>query len=82
MADASWLAATVTGDSRWEHGVVAAWRWFNGDNDTGAMMYDQTTMGSYDGLLEVGVNTNQGAESTLALVATRQRVAALIPAVA
>ena len=61
---------------------MAAWRWFEGDNDTGTMMYDPITSGSYDGLLKVGVNTNQGAESTLALVSTRQRVAALIGAAA
>lgn len=82
MADACWLAASVTGDPAWERGVVAAWRWFEGDNDTGTMMYDPITSGSYDGLLKVGVNTNQGAESTLALVSTRQRVAALIGAAA
>jgi hypothetical protein len=75
MADACWLAGSVTGDPRWERGVLAAWRWFEGDNDTGAVMHDVITGGAYDGLLAVGVNTNQGAESTLALVATRQRAA-------
>jgi hypothetical protein len=78
LADACWLAATLTGDPRWERGVFAAWRWFEGDNDTGAVMHDAVTGGSYDGLQQTGVNSNQGAESTIALVGTRQRVATLL----
>ncbi len=82
LADACWRAATLTGDPRWERGVFAAWRWFEGDNDTGTVMHDAVTGGSYDGLQQVGVNSNQGAESTLALVSTRQRVTTLLEVVA
>ena len=41
-----------------------------GDNDAGAVMWDPRTGGGYDGLHVDGANLNQGAESTLALIAT------------
>ena len=46
--------------------------WFLGDNDLGVAMYDPESGGGYDGLSEVGVNLNQGAESTLAMISTLQ----------
>jgi hypothetical protein len=73
MADACWRAHTVTGDRRWSRGVLAAAAWFDGVNDTGAVMHDTESGGGFDGLHRVGVNTNQGAESTLAFVSTMQR---------
>ena len=48
--------------------------WFDGDNDTGAVMWDERSGGGYDGLQVDGPNLNQGAESTIALLATRQLV--------
>jgi hypothetical protein len=36
-------------------------------------MWDPATGGSYDGLEAEGVNLNQGAESTIALLSTRQQ---------
>ena len=72
MADACARAARQTGDVSWCVGLEAAVRWFAGDNDTGAVMWDPVTGGSYDGLHATGPNLNQGAESTLALVATLQ----------
>lgn len=77
LADACWRAFTVTGDEAWLRGVRAAAGWFDGDNDSGAPMSDVDSGGSYDGLLEHGVNRNQGAESTLALITTMQRARAL-----
>ena len=78
MADACARAATVTGDPRWTEGVRLAAAWFDGDNDAMAVMWDPTTGGGYDGLEPTGVNRNQGAESTLALLSTRQH-ARLLP---
>ncbi len=63
-------------EERWRDGIELAGAWFDGRNDTGAVMWDPVTGGSYDGLLQSGVNRNQGAESALALVSTRQRVSA------
>ena len=73
LADACTFAARLTGDSRWTAGVGMAAAWFDGDNDTGTPVWDPVTGGSYDGLEATGVNRNQGAESTIALVATRQQ---------
>ncbi len=73
MADACWRAHTVTGDDRWLAGVDAAEQWFHGRNDSQCVMYDDASGGGYDGLERNGVNDNQGAESTLALVSTMQR---------
>lgn len=77
MADACWRAAMVTGDREWLRGVTAAADWFGGANDAGAVMFDAESGGGFDGLLSDGVNLNQGAESTLALVSTMQRAASL-----
>jgi hypothetical protein len=72
LADACATAARVTGDERWYQGVRAALAWFLGDNDVGTPMWDPATGGGYDGLTPRGPNLNQGAESTLAFVATVQ----------
>ncbi|MGH9132867.1 MAG: glycosyltransferase [Ilumatobacteraceae bacterium] len=80
MADACWRASQVTGDRTWSRGVAAAAGWFAGDNDTGLPMYDDVSGGGFDGLQPEGVNLNQGAESTLALVSTMQRARSFAPA--
>ena len=51
--------------------------WFDGDNDAGVLMWDPATGGGYDGLQADGANLNQGTESTLALISTRQQVGLL-----
>jgi hypothetical protein len=75
VADACATAFGVTNDERWLIGVERAHAWFLGDNDTGVPLYDPSTGGSCDGLEANGRNENQGAESTLALISTVQRVA-------
>jgi hypothetical protein len=72
MADACARAHAVTGDDEWRRGVELAIDWFAGNNDIGATMWDVDTFGGYDGLTPTGPNLNQGAESTLALIATMQ----------
>jgi hypothetical protein len=52
--------------------VHLAWNWFHGDNDSATPMFDPRTGGGYDGLERFGRNLNQGAESTLAMLATAQ----------
>ena len=66
-------AYTVTDDRGWWRGVEVAAKWFLGDNDTALPMYDDVSGGGFDGLQPEGVNVNQGAESTLALISTMQR---------
>jgi hypothetical protein len=45
--------------------------WFHGRNSLGQPLVDARTGGCCDGLQAGGVNRNQGAESTLAYVATQ-----------
>lgn len=81
LADACARAAGVDpADARWVDGVERAMGWFLGDNDGSHPMYDPATGGCFDGLELDGVNLNQGAESTLALLATFQRARSLVPA--
>jgi hypothetical protein len=70
-ADACRFAVEFTGDARWARGIELAAGWFAGDNDVGIAMWDPATGRSYDGLHRDGVNQNEGAESALALIATR-----------
>jgi hypothetical protein len=78
LADACARASTVDDDPRWSAGVGLAVAWFLGDNDNGLAMWDPVTGGGYDGLTADGVNLNQGAESTLALLATLQHARHLV----
>jgi hypothetical protein len=72
LADACASAFRITGQASWLAGVRLAWNWFLGDNDSGTPMFDPRTGGGYDGLERHGRNLNQGAESTLAMLATAQ----------
>jgi hypothetical protein len=74
LADACTTAADVTGDGGWHATVRLAGAWILGDNDAGKPMWDPATGGGYDGLTPNGPNLNQGAESTLAVIATLQHV--------
>lgn len=80
VADACMRAAIATGDARWFDRAAIADRWFDGENDAAAPMYDALTGGGYDGLHAHGPNLNQGAESTLALVMVRQHARMLVAA--
>jgi hypothetical protein len=73
LADACARAAAVDTNPVWRDGVTAAAAWFMGDNDAGEPMWDPDTGGGYDGLHTDGVNCNQGAESTLAVISTLQQ---------
>ena len=66
FVEAELSAFAVTGDSA--HGARAqqAFEWFLGRNRLGRPLYDFATGGCCDGLGADDVNTNEGAESTLA----------------
>jgi hypothetical protein len=72
LADACARAAAVDARPIWPDAVLAAAAWFQGDNDAGQLMWDPETGGGFDGLHADGVNRNQGAESTLAVLSTLQ----------
>jgi hypothetical protein len=61
-----------TDDTRWLDGLQMSWAWFLGDNDASTPMFDPNTGAGFDGLHRNGRNLNQGAESTLAALATAQ----------
>jgi hypothetical protein len=75
LADAVRRAHTVTGDSKWINALDLSVSWFLGNNDSGESMIDVSSGGGFDGLQVEGVNLNQGAESTLAMIATLQHCA-------
>jgi len=72
LADACARAAGVDSDRIWADTVTSAVAWFQGDNDAAQLMWDPATGGGFDGLHRDGVNLNQGAESTLAVLSTFQ----------
>ncbi|MGD0550598.1 MAG: hypothetical protein ABSA81_08660 [Candidatus Bathyarchaeia archaeon] len=55
----------VTGETRYRDWASLALSWYSGSNLKRLAVYDSTTGGCYDGLIEEGVNLNQGAESIL-----------------
>jgi len=77
MVSAALAAHRATGEPEW---LAIAWRafdWFHGRNELGLRIYDATSGGCRDGLLEDRANENQGAESTLAhLLAVAEMAAA------
>jgi hypothetical protein len=74
MAEACAAAYDATGETRYvELGLLAA-QWFFGLNDCGVELADRRSGGCRDGLERRGANENQGAESTLALIAALQAV--------
>jgi hypothetical protein len=73
LADACMRAAAVTGDDAWLAGVEMSVAWFLGDNDAKIPLFDERTGGCSDGLTGAGRSRNQGAESTLAMIAVLQQ---------
>lgn len=73
LADACARAAAADpSQPLWPKVIGECAGWFLGVNDTGEVMWDPKTGGSFDGLQAAGVNENQGTESTLALLSTMQ----------
>ena len=72
LAQAAARAARLSSDPYWDEVVDRAVTWFLGNNDLGEVMIDLDSGGGYDALTTTGVNINQGAESTLAMISTLQ----------
>ena len=66
FVEAELSAFAVTGDGVHAARAKRAFDWFLGRNRLGRPLYDFATGGCCDGLGEADVNTNEGAESTLA----------------
>jgi hypothetical protein len=74
LAEACARALHFTGDDRWAKTLDRCEQWFDGWNDVDTPLADDVSGGCHDGLTVSGVNANEGAESTLALLAVRQLV--------
>lgn len=72
MATACSAAFDLTGEDVWADRALRAVAWFVGANDVGVELLDPATGGCRDGLTPTGVNANEGAESTIALISALQ----------
>ncbi len=72
---ASLAAYAVTNDEYWHQAAHRCFEWFLGRNDLGLSLYDPTTGGCRDALLQDRLNQNQGAESSLAFYLSRAEIA-------
>jgi len=70
-------AHRATRDGFWREHADAAWRWFFGANDRGAVLADLASGRCRDGVTPRGRNENCGAESILALHLARHSMLAL-----
>jgi hypothetical protein len=68
MVAACLAAWRATADPVWQREARRSFEWFLGRNDLGVPLYDPRTGGCCDGLHPDRVNSNQGAESTLAFL--------------
>lgn len=66
MVSACLEALAATQDRFWLRAARRCFEWFLGRNDLGLSLYDPTTGGCRDALLQDHINQNQGAESSLA----------------
>lgn len=79
LIDACAAAYRVTGEQHWIDQATRCLAWFTGNNDLGLSLIHPETGGCRDGLTPHGVNGNQGAESILAYIMSRQAINALTP---
>ncbi len=70
-------AYLVTDDGRYRTAMERAYAWFLGENDLGLDVADPERGASCDGLTPRGVNTNQGAESTLMWLIAAEHIRAI-----
>jgi len=70
-------AFEVTADDRYRSAMERAYAWFLGRNDLGLDVADPRRGAGYDGLTPRGVNTNQGAESTLMWLIASEHIRAV-----
>lgn len=68
-----------TNGTHWLGCLEMSWAWFLGDNDASMPMFDSSTGAGFDRLQRHGRNPDQGAEATLAALATIQHVRRLVP---
>ncbi len=74
IIDAAYDAFKYTSDPYYENIINLCIAWFLGENDVGEIVYDFITGGARDGIHSLGINLNQGAESTISWLLTLHRL--------
>ncbi|MFC0103638.1 glycosyltransferase family 4 protein [Sphingopyxis terrae] len=74
--DACAIAEQISREGAWRAHAERAFGWFFGANDRGCVLADAVGGRCFDGLTPHGVNSNSGAESTLAYHLARAAMAA------
>lgn len=74
LIDACFQAFEITNNREWISRIGLLFSWFLGNNDRQELMYDYYTGGCHDGLTSSGINSNQGAESTLSWLLSLHRM--------
>jgi glycosyltransferase involved in cell wall biosynthesis len=62
---------SIKEDDFYSKKMTLAFDWFLGNNLSHQVVYTHSTGGCYDGIIEGGINLNQGAESTLSYLLAR-----------
>lgn len=68
MVETATLAFKLTRSELYEATLRKALGWFFGLNTKSVRLYDETTGACYDGITKMGLNENQGAESTISFL--------------
>lgn len=71
------VALAATGDARYRDVMELAYGWFLGENDRGLWVADPARGAGSDALTAAGVNTNEGAESTLMWLTAAEHIRAM-----
>ncbi len=80
LVEACAAAWRITASPVWLTEMLRAYAWFSGSNAVGIAVADPARGGCGDGLGALGVNANQGAESTLAWLSATEWVRATLTA--
>ncbi|MDY6788102.1 MAG: glycosyltransferase family 4 protein [candidate division WOR-3 bacterium] len=74
IIDAAYEGFKYTGDAFFEDIIEKSIDWYLGNNDSGEYVYDFKTGGARDGIHALGLNLNEGAESTLSWLLSVHRL--------
>jgi hypothetical protein len=66
--EAAAMGYKITGHEVYERALREALGWFFGLNTKAVNVYDEATGACHDGITEVGLNENQGSESTISFL--------------
>lgn len=71
MTGAYLTAFRKTNEKKYLQKARDSFAWFLGKNSANQMVYDEATGGCFDGITRQGVNSNEGAESTISYLLAR-----------